>query len=60
MSPKLPVVKSNDIVTALEKAGFQIKHQTGSHLVLFKPEIRRPVTIPIHPKDIPLIVFSNQ
>ena len=39
---------------ALERAGFYIHHQTGSHARLFhqsRPELR--VTVPIHSKDIP-------
>ena len=54
MSTKLPVLKPREVISALEKAGFSIKRQTGSHAVLFKPDIRRPVTVPVHIGDVPL------
>jgi len=54
MSPALPVVKARDCLKALQRAGFYIDHQTGSHARLFhrtRSEIK--VTIPIHNKDLP-------
>jgi len=54
MSPALPVVKARDCLKALQRAGFFIDHQTGSHARLFhrsRPELK--VTIPIHNKDVP-------
>lgn len=54
MSPALPVVKARDCLKALQKAGFFIDHQTGSHARLIhrsRPELK--VTIPIHNKDVP-------
>ena len=54
MAPRLPVLKPNDVVHALERAGFYTHHQTGSHARLFyitRPELR--VTLPIHSKDLP-------
>jgi len=50
----LPVLKPKEVVHALERAGFYIHHQTGSHARLFhqtKSNLR--VTIPIHSRDIP-------
>ena len=32
--PRLPTVKPRQVIRALERAGFQIDHQTGSHVVL--------------------------
>ena len=32
--PKLPVVSGQDLVLALTKAGFEVHHQKGSHIVL--------------------------
>ncbi|OGN89412.1 MAG: hypothetical protein A2158_07440 [Chloroflexi bacterium RBG_13_46_14] len=54
MSAKLPVLKPREVISALGKAGFSIKRQTGSHAVLYKPDIPRPVTVPVHTGDIPL------
>ncbi len=54
MPDKLPVLKAKEIVRALERTGFYIHHQTGSHARLLhrtNPDLR--VTIPIHSKDIP-------
>ncbi|MGD1104307.1 MAG: type II toxin-antitoxin system HicA family toxin [Terriglobia bacterium] len=54
MPEKLPVLKAKEVVRALQRAGFYIHHQTGSHARLLhrvKTEVR--VTVPIHSKDIP-------
>ena len=53
MKPDLPSLKSSEVIKALEKAGFQIKRQTGSHVILFKSDIRRPLSVPQHSKDLP-------
>ena len=51
--PKLPVLKSKDLIKALEKMGFFKYHQVGSH-AQFKHSDRRRITIPVHPgKEIP-------
>jgi predicted RNA binding protein YcfA (HicA-like mRNA interferase family) len=34
--PRLPTVNPRQVVRALEKAGFEIDHQTGSHVVLWR------------------------
>lgn len=31
---KLPVLSGRDVIKTLQKAGFQIHHQTGSHVIL--------------------------
>jgi len=54
MPDKLPVLKAKEVVRALERAGFYIHHQTGSHARLLhrtKSDLR--VTVPNHSKDIP-------
>ena len=53
MSAKLPVLKPGEVISALEKVGFSVKRQTGSHTVLFKPGIPRPITVPVHTGDVP-------
>ncbi len=45
--PKLPSVTAQELITALEKIGFAIVRQKGSH-VRMKHEDGRVVTIPIH------------
>lgn len=45
--PKLPVVTGNTVVSALEKAGFQVIRQKGSHVRMIHAD-GRLVTIPVH------------
>jgi predicted RNA binding protein YcfA (HicA-like mRNA interferase family) len=54
MSPALPVVTAKQCLQALQRAGFYIDHQTGSHARLFhrtRPTLR--VTVPVHKNDLP-------
>ncbi len=54
MTPALPVIKARDCLKVLQRAGFYIDHQTGSHARMFhrsRPELK--VTIPIHDRDLP-------
>jgi len=50
---KLTPIKPRELVRILEKKGFSVKRQTGSHLILFKKTVKRPISVPIHPKDLP-------
>jgi len=49
----LPVIRPREAIAALEKAGFELRRQTGSHIIMYKPGIRQPISIPQHPKDLP-------
>jgi predicted RNA binding protein YcfA (HicA-like mRNA interferase family) len=55
MSPKLPILRPRQVLRALQRAGFEIHHQTGSHAQLkhpSKPHLR--VTVPRHDRfDLP-------
>ena len=53
MREALPVMKPKEVIAALEKAGFELRRQTGSHAIMYKPGIRRSISIPQHPKDLP-------
>jgi predicted RNA binding protein YcfA (HicA-like mRNA interferase family) len=54
MTPAVPVVKAKECLKALQRAGFYVDHQTGSHARLFhRNKSRLKVTIPIHNKDLP-------
>ncbi|MBM3143059.1 MAG: type II toxin-antitoxin system HicA family toxin [Chloroflexi bacterium] len=53
MKQELPSLKPREVVEALERVGFSIKRQTGSHIILYKSGLRRPLSIPVHPKDLP-------
>ena len=53
MKQDLPSLKDLVVIKALEKAGFQMKRQTGSHVILYKADIKRPLSVPHHSKDLP-------
>ena len=53
MRRELPVIKPKQVVAVLEKAGFEVRRQTGSHVIMSKAGIRHPVSIPQHPVDLP-------
>jgi predicted RNA binding protein YcfA (HicA-like mRNA interferase family) len=44
---RLPVCSSQDAVRAFQKMGYQVDHQTGSHIILRHPQMRR-LTVPNH------------
>ena len=45
---KLPVVSGRKLVRALERAGFVLDRQRGSHIILFRAEPPTTVTVPDH------------
>jgi len=49
----LPVMKPKEVIGALEKAGFELRRQTSSHIIMYKSGARHPISIPQHPKDLP-------
>jgi predicted RNA binding protein YcfA (HicA-like mRNA interferase family) len=49
---KLPILKSKEVLKTLEKAGFYIDHQSGSHITLLNDVAKKRVTLPSHSKDI--------
>ena len=55
--PKLPSLKPNEVVRALERAGFVRVRQRGSHLRLRRGNV--PVTVPVHPGDVPMTVLRS-
>jgi predicted RNA binding protein YcfA (HicA-like mRNA interferase family) len=61
MSPRLPVLKPKEILRALQKAGFEIHHQSGSHAQLRHPAKQHlRVTVPRHDRfDLPLPVLKS-
>ena len=50
--PKLPVIRSKNLIKILEKIGFYKVRQSGSHVFLTHKD-GRCTTIPIHSRDIP-------
>jgi len=49
---RLPTVTSRQVIAALEKAGFTIDHQTGSHVVLWREQDDQRVVVPWHNRDL--------
>lgn len=52
MSKELPILKPAELIKALEKAGFYIVRQSGSHAIMYKEGLLRPVPVPKHPKEL--------
>ena len=48
---KLPQVKPKDLLRAVQKVGFEVRKQRGSHIDLRHPDSRR-TTISIHNKTL--------
>jgi len=47
--PKLPVLPGKDVVKAFAKLGYELDHQTGSHMILrHKDSPHRRLTVPNH------------
>ncbi len=47
MSEKLPRVTAPEVIKVLERAGFSLKRQSGSHKI-YKNEAGKRVTVPYH------------
>ncbi len=55
MSEKLPRIDCQELVRALERAGFVRKRTKGSHLHMWRETDRKRVTIPVHQgKTVPM------
>jgi predicted RNA binding protein YcfA (HicA-like mRNA interferase family) len=61
MNPRLPRVTAGEVQRVLEKRGFQVVRQRGSHRIL-RDSVGRRVTLPshvgkiIHPKILAMIM----
>lgn len=49
MMDKLPRVSATEVIKALERAGFRLARQSGSHKI-YRNEVGRRVTVPYHAK----------
>ena len=47
MTPRLPSLTARQITRVLEKKGFALERQSGSHAIYYHPDGRR-TTVPIH------------
>jgi predicted RNA binding protein YcfA (HicA-like mRNA interferase family) len=53
MSKRLPAVKPREVIRALEKAGWRVHRQKGSHVSMHKEGISNLVVVPLHTTDLP-------
>ena len=53
MTKRLPSVRPQEVVRALEGAGWEVARQKGSHLSLKKEGVAFLVTVPMHRRDVP-------
>lgn len=52
MTNRLPATKPRDLIRVLEKRGFYIKRQTGSHVILVNEKLKKAIPVPLHNKDL--------
>ncbi len=60
MAQRLPALTVAKVIRALQKAGFYIHRQTGSHAQLkndAKPGLR--ITVPRHSRDLPVSIVHS-
>jgi predicted RNA binding protein YcfA (HicA-like mRNA interferase family) len=50
---KLANISGKEAARAFQKAGWKLRGQVGSHLVLTKPGVRANLTVPQHPELAP-------
>ncbi|OGO15582.1 MAG: hypothetical protein A2Z02_05785 [Chloroflexi bacterium RBG_16_48_7] len=59
MTQKMPSLKPSEIIRALEKAGYRVVRHTGSHAILWKEGITRPIPVPVHPGELKRDLLSK-
>jgi predicted RNA binding protein YcfA (HicA-like mRNA interferase family) len=58
---RVPPLKPKQVLAALQRAGFYIHHQTGSHArLLHVSRTDLKVTVPVHNKDLPPSFVRNR
>jgi predicted RNA binding protein YcfA (HicA-like mRNA interferase family) len=50
---KLPVVSARDCIRVLQKAGFEVIRQTGSHITMARKDPSAKVIVPSHKEIAP-------
>lgn len=45
---KLPVLSGKELVKILQKVGFEVRRQKGSHVILVKESVKKAVVVPLH------------
>ena len=59
MPDKLPSLRPAEIIRALERCGLTVQRQSGSHVLLWKSGLRRPVVIARHTKSLSAATLSQ-
>ena len=59
MTERLPSLRPAEIIRALERCGLTVQRQSGSHVLLWKPGLRRPVVIARHTKSLSPATLSH-
>jgi predicted RNA binding protein YcfA (HicA-like mRNA interferase family) len=49
---RLPTLTPREVIAALQRAGFEILRQTGSHVHLRHPVTRRRTLVAVHARDL--------
>lgn len=44
--------KPKEVISILQKLGFIRKRQSGSHVLMYNPETKISIPVPLHTKDI--------
>jgi len=53
MTQRLPALRPVEVVRALERAGWRIHRQRGSHVSMHKEGVPFLITVPLHRRDLP-------
>jgi len=48
VSPKLPVLTAKELARAVQRLGFELRRQSGSHAIYVRPTDQARVVIPMH------------
>lgn len=46
--PKLPSLSARQVIRALKRVGFVEDRQSGSHMILIRPETKARTVVPVH------------
>lgn len=57
--PRITPVPFKKLICVFEKAGFKKQRQTGSHIILCKPNVPRAVVIPRYKEIAVTLIKSN-
>jgi predicted RNA binding protein YcfA (HicA-like mRNA interferase family) len=53
MTQRLPALRPQQVIRALERAGWQVHRQRGSHVSMHKQGVAFVITVPLHRRDLP-------